>query len=138
MAVKLKQAESLGALSITPLIDVVFLLLIFFLVATRFEQQDREMDFPLPDASMAQPASIKPREVFINIDNNGRYFVGGKQVTLAELKAVLMRAVANNPLHQSAMVRADRRVQLQPVVSAINTCKEVGCKVAITIEGKGG
>ena len=43
MAVKIKKGAALGALSITPLIDVVFLLLIFFLVATRFEEAEREL-----------------------------------------------------------------------------------------------
>ena len=44
MAVKIKQGRALAALSMTPLIDVVFLLLIFFLVATRFEQEDRALE----------------------------------------------------------------------------------------------
>ena len=51
MAVKIKKGTALGALSLTPLIDIVFLLLIFFLVATRFAEEDRERDVELPSAS---------------------------------------------------------------------------------------
>ena len=58
MAVKIKQGRALAALSMTPLIDVVFLLLIFFLVATRFEQEDRELDVVLPSASEAHKKGV--------------------------------------------------------------------------------
>ena len=68
MAVNIRKGNALGMLSLTPLIDVVFLLLIFFLVATRFERQDREMEMPLPDASEAMPLTETPRELFININ----------------------------------------------------------------------
>ena len=67
MAVKIKQGRALAALSMTPLIDVVFLLLIFFLVATRFEQEDRELDVVLPSASEAKPMTVAPEELFVNI-----------------------------------------------------------------------
>ena len=43
MAVNINKGQALGALSLTPLIDVVFLLLIFFLVATKFAEEDKEM-----------------------------------------------------------------------------------------------
>ena len=61
MAIKLKQGRALGSLSLTPLIDVVFLLLIFFLVATRFAQEDRELDVELPSASEAKPLVASQR-----------------------------------------------------------------------------
>ena len=76
MAVKIKQGKALAALSMTPLIDVVFLLLIFFLVATRFEQEDRELDVVLPSASEAQPMTVQPEELFVNIAEDGKIFVG--------------------------------------------------------------
>ena len=51
MPVKFKQGQALMSLSLTPLIDVVFQLLLFFIVATRFADEDRELIVPLPDAS---------------------------------------------------------------------------------------
>lgn len=125
MAVKLKTGASLGALSLMPLLDVVFLLLIFFLVATRFAEEDREMEMPLPDASEAMPLTVAPKEIFINIDAEGQFFVGGKQVEQAELEQILMRTAANNP-HQSAIIRADKNVPWQYVISAGNLCKRAG------------
>ncbi len=132
MVVKLKTGASLGALSLMPLLDVVFLLLVFFLVATRFAEEDREMEMPLPDASEAMPLTVAPKEVFINIDAKGRFFVGGKEVETAELEQILLRAAANNP-HQSAIIRADRNVPFQQVVTAGDLCKRAGVQFMANI-----
>ena len=64
MAVKIKKSSALVALNITPLIDIVFLLLIFFMVMSRFEDEDNKLDVTLPSASEAKPLISKPSEVF--------------------------------------------------------------------------
>jgi biopolymer transport protein ExbD len=139
MAVKIKKGQALGSLSLTPLIDVVFLLLIFFLVATRFAQEDRELDVMLPAASEAKPLTVQPKEMFINIDHNGRYFVDGKTLAADEVEQVLQQAVVDNPINQSVIVRADKRVQLDYVVFVMNMCNKVGIfDYSLTIDGEGG
>ena len=125
MATKIRTGRALAALSITPLIDIVFLLLIFFLVATRFAEEDRELDVNLPTASEAQPLIVKPKEIFINVDRDGVYFVSGQHMDAAGLEAVLHQAVINNPAHQSVIVRADKDCKWQAVVTAMNLCNKV-------------
>jgi len=107
-----------------PLIDVVFLLLIFFLVATRFAEEERELDVLLPNASEAQPLTSKPGELFINIDQQGRYYVTGKILTLEELDRTLRAASVNNPGRLSVIIRADKRVVWNYVVAAMNACNK--------------
>ncbi len=124
MSVKIDKGQALSNLSLTPLIDIVFLLLIFFLVATRFAEVERELAVQLPDASEAQPLTVQPREMFINIDQEGRYFVTGKILDLDELGQVLKTIDVNNPGRQSVIIRADRRCQHGAVVAAINECKK--------------
>lgn len=137
MAVKIKRGQALGTLSLTPLIDVVFLLLIFFLVATRFAQEDRELDVVLPSASEARPLIVQPRELFVNIDHQGNYFVDGKTLNGEEVEAVLRQAVANNPVNQSVIIRADKRVQLDYAVLVMNLCNKVGIlDYKLTIDGE--
>jgi biopolymer transport protein ExbD len=126
MAVRINKGTALGSLSLTPLIDVVFLLLIFFLVATRFAQEDRELDVPLPDASEAKPLTVAPQEIFVNINQQGHYFVDGHELEADELEDVLTRAATNNPVNQSVVIRADKRVAFDHVVRAINLCKKAG------------
>ncbi len=137
MAVKLKRGQALGTLSLTPLIDVVFLLLIFFLVATRFAQEDRELDVVLPSASEARPLTVQPRELFVNIDHQGNFFIDGKTLNGDEVEAVLRQAVANNPVNQSVIIRADKRVQLDYAVLVMNLCNKVGIlDYKLTIDGE--
>ncbi len=139
MAVKIKKGRALGTLSLTPLIDVVFLLLIFFLVATRFAQEDRELDVMLPSASEARPLTVQPREIFINVDQRGRYFVDGSTLTGPEVENVLEQASADNPVNRSVIVRADKRVPLDFVVFVLNACNKAGITdYSLTIEGQGG
>jgi biopolymer transport protein ExbD len=139
MAVKIKKGKALSTLSLTPLIDVVFLLLIFFLVATRFAQEDRELDVMLPSASEAKPLTVQPKELFINVDHKGQYFVDGKIIGPDEVEQVLRRAAIDNPVSQSVIIRADKRVLLDAVVFVMNACNKVGIlDYSLTTQGEGG
>jgi len=123
MAVKIKKGSSLSVLNLTPLIDVVFQLLLFFLVVTRFASEDRELDVMLPVASEARPLIVQPRELFVNIDHQGRFFVDGKIVSGDEVERMLRQAGADR---RSVIIRADRRVQLDSAVFVMNACNKAG------------
>ncbi len=125
MAVKPKKHE-VGTLSITPLIDVVFLLLIFFLVATRFAKEERALELELPTASESLPLTEEPRELFINIDREGRYFIQGRFRHVEDVEQILIQAAANNPLTQAVVIRADRQADWQAVLTAFDLCKKAG------------
>ncbi len=118
------KSRALESLTMTPLIDVVFNLLIFFLVAAKFAEEERELPVQLPDASEAQPLIARPRELFINIDRQGRYYISGKRMSLGELEEMLLAAWSSNPGRTSVVIRADESCRLQAVVSAINACKK--------------
>ena len=136
MAVKINKGTALGALSLTPLIDIVFLLLIFFLVATRFADVDREMDVELPAASEARPLIVQPKEIFINIDKDGNIFSGGEQYDLIRLERMLQQAKSANPVNQSVIIRADKRSELDSVVQVINACNRAGVSHSLTTAGE--
>ena len=126
MAVQLKRPSAVGALSITPLIDVVFLLLIFFLVATRFSEEERQLELDLPEATEALPAAVQPNEIVINIDARGQYYIEGKFRQLEQVEQILRRAQTNNPLSQTVVIRADKAADWKFVLTAFNLCKKVG------------
>ena len=132
MAVKIKKGNALAALNLTPLIDVIFQLLIFFIVATRFAQTDREMDVELPTASEAKPLIVQPQEIFVNVDQAGDIFVGGRELTIAQLEEHLDEAARNNPANQSVILRADKRCELNAIVEVINVCNKVGVSHSLT------
>jgi biopolymer transport protein ExbD len=138
MAVKINTGRA-GTIPMTPLIDVVFLLLIFFLVATQFAQEDYELQVQLPSASEAQPLMVEPKELFINIDEHGEYFVQGRSMSQQEVEETLRQAVADNPVHQTVVIRADRRVPFDYVVTIMNLCERTGAHgYSITAENAEG
>jgi biopolymer transport protein ExbD len=117
----------LQSLSMTPLIDVVFLLLIFFLVATRFAEEERELDLKLPTASQARPLVEKPKDIQLSIDEAGRYYLGQQRnMTLEEIEAALASAAANNPLSQGVVIRAHQGCRWNDVAKALNACQRAG------------
>ncbi len=126
MAVRIKKSSVIGLLSMTPLIDVLFMLLIFFLVATKFADEDYVLDLILPAASEAQPLTAQPKIVIINVDADGRYLVNNKYLDIDELSLLLQQSVANNPVNQTVHIRADKRVPVEYPVLAINACMKAG------------
>ena len=133
MAVKLKRSAAVSSLSITPLIDVVFLLLIFFLVSSRFAEEERELQLNLPSISEALPATAQPDELVVNIDRQGRYFIDGSFRPIEQVEQILRRAQANNPLTQAVVVRADKQTEFDYVAQALNICKKVGINDCVAI-----
>jgi biopolymer transport protein ExbD len=124
MAVRIRKGNLAMQLPVVPLIDTLINLLIFFLVATRVAEAERELDVMLPDASEAQPITSKPREMVINIDSQGHYFITDRPVELPELDRILYRASVNNPGRASVVIRADKRCRWEFVVAAMNSCKK--------------
>lgn len=109
----------------TPIIDVVFNLLIFFLVATSFQQVERESKIALPRTSSAAPISASLREIVINVDRDGTMIVNGRPMEDDALTTLLGAALAANP-NQKVNVRGDRATAYQNVAHALDLCKRSG------------
>ena len=113
-------------INITSLIDVVFLLLIFFMVTTTFEQQSR-IHIHLPEAS-AQPEKQQSEPLEIIVDAQGRYFIGDRQVVNSEvdtLKAAVRKALGSRK-EVPVTVRADARATNQAVVTVLDAVSQLG------------
>ena len=119
------EADRGVTLEMTPLIDMVFLLLIFFLVATTFHQTEREMQVALPEASFAGPISNALREIIINVDEDGKIIVSGRTVDADSLRTMIQEAVSANP-EQKVTVRGDRRTPYENIVKVLDICKGAG------------
>ena len=129
MSVRIRKSRALDSLNLTPLIDVVFLLLIFFLVATRFAEEDRELDVKLPTVSEAKPLTMKPNDLELSIDEAGNYYLGaGNGQSLAEIEAALVEAAVNNPLSQTVVIRAHQGCRWNDVARAMDLCYRAGLR----------
>ena len=122
MAVNLHEKSALESIPMTPLVDVVFLLLIFFLVATTLSEEERQLSVQLPSASEAVPLSSRPRELVINITAAGEYYVSNEKLGLNRLEEVLALASAGTSGRSAVLIRADKRGTVEHVVAALNAC----------------
>ncbi len=122
MIIQANDASPTVSIEMTPMIDMVFLLLIFFLVATTFHQTEREMQIALPIASSAAPISSLLQEMVINVDAEGRIIVSGREIAPEDLRVMVREAVAANP-SQKVTVRGDRSTPYANVVTVLDICK---------------
>jgi len=124
--------------NLTPLIDVVFLLLIFFMVSTTFDRSAK-LKVELPEASAKTEQQLED-PVVITIDVKGNYFINDRQVVntqLETLKIALQKTMADKtdvPL----VLRADANTPHQSVVRAMDAASQLGLtRLSIaTIESK--
>lgn len=125
MIIKSAVAKQGLAIEMTPMIDMVFLLLIFFLVATTFHQEEREMQIALPQASSSKPISAMLKEIIVNVDQHGSIIVGGRTIQPDQLLSIVEEAVTDNP-RQKVTVRGDRRTAYSDIVRVLDVCKKAG------------
>jgi len=114
------------SVNLTPLIDVVFLLLIFFMVSTSFTRET-QIKLDLPKASI-EPLESKVDSLEISIDKEGRYFVNGKGVvntSIATLKKAISILLEENP-QASVIISADANTPYQSVVTAMDATSQLG------------
>ena len=112
--------------NLTPLIDVVFLLLIFFMVSTTFEHQSR-IQVELPEAS-AEPITPEAESLEIIVDAQGRYFIGEEQVVNTQLKTLMgaITKVIGERTDMPVIVRADANSPHQSVVTVLDATSQLG------------
>lgn len=108
-----------------PMVDVLFNLLIFFLLATSMAQAEREMHIALPHAAASGPITAAFREIILNVDESGRIIFSGKPTSDDDLAAMLRAAVEANP-DQKVSVRGDRTTAYANVAHALDLCKAAG------------
>jgi biopolymer transport protein ExbD len=114
---------------LTPVIDVVFLLLIFFLVATEYHQEERELDVVLPEVTQAQPLAMT-KELIVNITKAGEYKVAGRDYDEQQLYGIIREAKENNP-QMTALIRGDGQSALRHAVRVMGMCNKVQMKYRI-------
>jgi biopolymer transport protein ExbD len=109
--------------NITPLVDVVFLLLIFFLLASVFVQPALEVE--LPEAAHSQQERPAEKQLSIVVTREGDVFVNKMPIPLAELQAHLQAVLAHNR-DIPVMVQADRESAFASFVAVMDAAKGAG------------
>ncbi len=112
-------------LDITPIVDTVFNLLIFFALSLNFTSQS-SIDINLPKLDTL-PAGPAPREIIISISAQKKIFLNQQKTASADLAAALKK-LGPQAAHNSIIIQADERVDHGTVVAVMGRCKQAGFK----------
>ena len=113
-------------INLVPLIDVILVLIIFFVITTTFDARST-LQLQLPSAT-AEPASDQTRSLSVLIDAEGRYFVGDQEVLRTDIDALkqTLNAVGGSDRKRPVLLRADARTPHQAVVTALDALGQLG------------
>jgi biopolymer transport protein ExbD len=115
------------AIDLTPLIDVVFMLLIFFMVSTTFKDQSL-IRIDLPKASQQQEQEKNDKAIDLTIDVQSNFFVNGKQVVNNQIGTLIkaLRLAIGDREPPPLIINADGKTPHQAVVTAMDAARQVG------------
>lgn len=121
-----RQGKSEDSINLTPLIDVVFLLLIFFMVSTTFTKE-KHLSVNLPEAN-AEPASELPSSIDVVIGQDGGYAVNGTSLINSQSSTLRLaiEQVAEGDNTRPFIITADAKTPHQAVVTAMEIAGQLG------------
>lgn len=126
MRVPTRQREIGLRFDITPLIDIVFNLVIFFLVATHFVSTEAQEAVTLPEASQSDERPPAPRRLVVTVLPDGMLSVSGRQVTTDDVDAMIAEAAAAGTEDYEVQIRGDRTAQFEFVEPLLIACARHG------------
>jgi biopolymer transport protein ExbD len=133
MPLKTTQDENLS-LNLTPMIDVVFLLVIFFMVATKFTELERNIELELPQVASAGATAAPAEPKVVTVKADGETLLDGQSVTLNELSDLLAAAVSQSTEVQ-VVINGDARTPFQDIAATLAACREANVsELGITVE----
>ena len=112
-------------LNLTPMIDIVFLIIIFFMVGTKFTELEQNIDLQVPQVSEVGTLTPAPEKRVINVYQDGRISLDQKMISLDELKSQLETARGQYS-DLGVIVRGDAQGAFQNVATVLNICRQVG------------
>ncbi|NJK92527.1 MAG: biopolymer transporter ExbD [Blastochloris sp.] len=120
-----RRAPENAKIQMTPMIDMTFLLLVFFMVTSKITKEQKKLEIKLPTAATAkQPDDLSGRDI-INIDANGQLYTGDTPVDLSQLKRYLKQRLIDYPPLKIS-VRADGKTPAKQIKEVMRAAAEAG------------
>jgi len=137
MKFKTRNRSKAPALALTSMLDVIFLLLCFFVTVSVFSQWESEISIKLPNAKTAEAPERLPGEIIINLAIDGTISVNSATMTLDDLGSRLAKVAKFYP-GQPVIIRADKEVRYEKLVELIDTCRAANIwNFSLATEGDG-
>jgi biopolymer transport protein ExbD len=128
------QVDEMPVLNLTSMIDVLFLLIIFFVVGTKFIEAERQIELKLPQVAANDALSAAPEKKLVNVYRDGQIALDGKTVSLEALESQLA-AARGQYRALGVLVRGDGSTAFEHVAQVLNACKKAGiADLAISVE----
>ncbi|HKK19606.1 MAG TPA: biopolymer transporter ExbD [Opitutales bacterium] len=109
----------------TPMIDMVFLLLVFFMTVSTLARADKQVKLDLPESSQSDvPEDLSDRGT-VSLDAEGKIYLGARPLTLEAMQAEMKEALELNP-ELRIHVRADEKTPYREIKEVLRACAEVG------------
>jgi biopolymer transport protein ExbD len=122
------QSEELPHINMTPMVDVVLCLLVFFMAATRlYDWEENEFTVSVPEVSQAAPLTSAPDDLILTIVTPGKVALGPTTYDLPALGAVLARAQSAYA-DQGVIVRGDATLNYQDLADVLSVCDAAGIR----------
>ena len=109
-------------LALTSMLDVIFLLLCFFVTVSVFSQWESEISIQLPKAGTAEEPDRLPGEIILNLARDGKVTVNGQTLSLEDLRVRLQRVSKYYP-GQPVIIRADRQTAYEQLIGVVDVCR---------------
>jgi biopolymer transport protein ExbD len=113
------------AVPFASLLDIMFLLLIFFVTTSSFRQAEAQIDVNLPAAQTSSPDQPRRSQVIVNVDATGSVTIANQQLSSDQLYS-LMRKLASQFPDEQVIIRGDRAADFQHIISAMDTVRTAG------------
>lgn len=115
--------SALPTFQMTSMMDIIFLILFFFVTTTIYSQWENEISISLPTAQSGKVPSRLPGEIIVNIAKDGRVSVNQQDLTLEALRSRLDRLAKYFP-GQPVVLRADKETSYEHVIKVVDTCRK--------------
>ncbi|MBT5484766.1 MAG: biopolymer transporter ExbD [Gammaproteobacteria bacterium] len=121
-------------IDLTPMLDVVFILLIFFVVTASFLKENAmEIEGQDPNNNPPPPSNDQPQNVLIQIDSRNQIFFNQERIDISAIRARVASARAENP-SASVIIRPDKQSSANSLVEAMNSAREAGVQTISVME----
>ena len=114
-------AQERPTVSMAPLIDIIFLTLIFFMTLSVYAQLESEINISVPKSETSTEVVRSAGEIMINITKTGEYIVNQEKVNTQELEIMLKR-ISNLFPDQPVIIRADEETVHKHIVGVLDAC----------------
>jgi len=113
--------KEISEINMTPFVDIILVVLIIFLATATFMVEGK-IPLNLPKAETAETKEIKEKKVIITVKKDGSLYLNDKKINIRQLK----NKISGLPDKTIVVLRADKDVSFQKIVSVIDTCREQG------------